>query len=74
MLNAFCRVAPSVRLSALAILPAGVFFFAIDFNVHPSSAQGMGRERKGNGRLSAGRAGGAGQRREHPWRIAARLG
>jgi hypothetical protein len=33
MLNAFCRVAPSVRFSAFAILPAGIFFFAINFNV-----------------------------------------
>lgn len=33
MLNAFCRVAPSVRLSAFAIDPAGLFFLAIDFRV-----------------------------------------
>ena len=32
MLNAFCRVAPSVRLSFLAILPAGVFLRAIVFS------------------------------------------
>jgi len=28
MLNAFCRVAPTVRFSVFAILAAGVFFFA----------------------------------------------
>lgn len=28
MLNAFCRVAPSVLRNFLAILPAAVFFFA----------------------------------------------
>jgi hypothetical protein len=33
ILNAFCRVAPSVRFSVFAILPAGNFFFAIDFKV-----------------------------------------
>lgn len=33
ILNAFCLVAPSVRLSAFAILPAGIFFFAINFKV-----------------------------------------
>jgi len=33
ILNAFCRVAPSVRLRVFAILPAGIFFFAIDFKV-----------------------------------------
>jgi hypothetical protein len=38
MLNAFCRVAPSLRLSFFAILPAGVFFRAIDFNVRTSVA------------------------------------
>jgi hypothetical protein len=32
MLNAFCRVAPSVRLRVRAILPAGVFFRASDFS------------------------------------------
>jgi len=32
MLNAFCRVAPSVRFSFLAIRAAGVFLFAIDFS------------------------------------------
>jgi hypothetical protein len=32
MLNAFCRVAPSVRLSFLAILRAGVFLRAIVFS------------------------------------------
>lgn len=36
MLNAFCRVAPSVLFSFLAILDAGVFFFAIDFNSRTS--------------------------------------
>jgi len=29
MLNAFCRVAPSVRLSDFAIAPAGLFFLAM---------------------------------------------
>jgi hypothetical protein len=38
MLNAFCRVAPSVRFSALAILPAGFLLFARDFSVRVSSA------------------------------------
>ena len=33
MLNAFCRVAPSLRFSVLAILAARVFFFASVFNV-----------------------------------------
>jgi hypothetical protein len=33
ILNAFCRVAPSVRFSDLAILLAGVFFRASDFKV-----------------------------------------
>jgi hypothetical protein len=37
MLNAFCRVAPSVRFSALAILPAGFLLFARDFSVRVSS-------------------------------------
>ena len=32
MLNAFCLVAPSVLLSFLAILGAGVFLRAIDFS------------------------------------------
>jgi hypothetical protein len=32
MLNAFCRVAPSVRFSVRAILAAGVFFFASVFS------------------------------------------
>ena len=32
MLNAFCRVAPSVRLRDLAIFRAGVFFFASDLS------------------------------------------
>jgi hypothetical protein len=32
ILNAFCRVAPSVRFRDLAIFPAGVFFRASDFN------------------------------------------
>jgi hypothetical protein len=31
MLNAFCRVAPSVRFRVRAIFPAGVFFRASDF-------------------------------------------
>ena len=38
MLNAFCRVAPSVRFRLFAILPADIFFFAMDFNVRTSSA------------------------------------
>lgn len=38
MLNAFCRVAPSDRLSFLAIVPAGVFLRAIDFNSRTSPA------------------------------------
>jgi hypothetical protein len=37
MLNAFCRVAPSVRLSVLAIVPAGFLLFARDFSVRVSS-------------------------------------
>ena len=36
MLNAFCRVAPSVRLNLLAILPAGVFLRAIVFSSRTS--------------------------------------
>ena len=32
-LNAFCRVAPSVRFKVRAILPARVFLRAIVFNV-----------------------------------------
>ena len=32
ILNAFCRVAPSVRFRDLAILRAGVFFFASDLS------------------------------------------
>jgi hypothetical protein len=36
MLNAFCRVAPSVRFSFLAILEAGVFRFAMVFNSRTS--------------------------------------
>jgi hypothetical protein len=32
MLNAFCRVAPSLRFRDLAILLAGVFFRAIDLS------------------------------------------
>lgn len=32
MLNAFCRVAPSLRFKVLAIFPAGIFFRADDFN------------------------------------------
>lgn len=37
MLNAFCRVAPSVRLSAFAIAPAGFFFLARDLSVRTCS-------------------------------------
>ena len=37
MLNAFCRVAPSVRFISLAIFLAGVFFRASDFNSRTSS-------------------------------------
>jgi len=33
ILNAFCRVAPSVRLRVRAMLAARVFFFASVFNV-----------------------------------------
>jgi hypothetical protein len=39
MLNAFWRVAPSVRLSAFAILPADVFFFAMGFKVRTCSVE-----------------------------------
>jgi hypothetical protein len=35
--NAFCRVAPSVRLSVFAMRAARVFFFASDFNVRMSA-------------------------------------
>jgi len=38
MLNAFCRVAPSVRFRLFAILPADIFFFAMDFNMRTLSA------------------------------------
>jgi hypothetical protein len=38
MLNAFCRVAPSVLRNRLAILPAAVFFFASVFNSRTSVA------------------------------------
>jgi hypothetical protein len=38
MLNAFWRVAPTVRLSALAILLAAVFFFAKAFNSRTCAA------------------------------------
>ena len=38
MLNAVCRVAPSERLSVVAIFGAGVFFFAMDFKVRTCSA------------------------------------
>lgn len=36
MLNAFCRVAPSVRFNFLAILEAGVFRFAMVFRSRTS--------------------------------------
>lgn len=36
MLNAFCRVAPSVLFSFLAILEAGVFLFAMVFSSRTS--------------------------------------
>lgn len=36
MLNAFCRVAPSVRFNFLAIFDAGVFLFAMVFNSRTS--------------------------------------
>ena len=36
MLNAFCRVAPSVRFNCLAILAAGVFLRAIVFSSRTS--------------------------------------
>lgn len=38
MLNAFCRVAPSLRLSFFAILAAAVFFFARLFSLRTSVA------------------------------------
>ena len=38
MLNAFCRVAPSVLFNFLAILVAGVFRFAIDLSPRTSVA------------------------------------
>jgi hypothetical protein len=38
MLNAFCRVAPSVLRNFLAILAAVVFFFAMLFNSRTSVA------------------------------------
>jgi hypothetical protein len=38
MLNAFCRVAPSVLRNFLAIFPAAVFFFASAFNSRTSVA------------------------------------
>jgi hypothetical protein len=38
MLNAFCRVAPSVRLSVFAIFAAGVFFLAIVLRVRTCAA------------------------------------
>ena len=38
ILNAFCRVAPSVLFNFLAILAAAVFFFANDFNSRTSVA------------------------------------
>jgi hypothetical protein len=38
MLNAFCRVAPSVLRNFLAIFPAAVFFFAKLFNSRTSVA------------------------------------
>jgi hypothetical protein len=38
MLNAFCRVAPSVRFSFFAILPAGVRFRANVFSARTSIA------------------------------------
>jgi hypothetical protein len=38
MLNAFCRVAPSVLLNLLAIFAAAVFFFAMLFNSRTSVA------------------------------------
>ena len=37
ILNAFCRVAPSLRFNALAILAAGFLFLASDFNVRTCS-------------------------------------
>ena len=38
ILNAFCRVAPSVRFNFFAILGAAAFFFAMDFKVRTCSA------------------------------------
>jgi hypothetical protein len=38
MLNAFCRVAPSVLFSFLEIFLAGVFVFAIDLSPRTSVA------------------------------------
>ena len=38
MLNAFCRVAPSVRFKALAIFRAGILFRAADFSSRTSVA------------------------------------
>ncbi len=38
MLNAFCRVAPSVLFNVLAIFLAGIFVFAIVFNPRTSVA------------------------------------
>jgi hypothetical protein len=37
MLNAFCRVAPSVRFKVRAMLAARLFFFASTFNVRTCS-------------------------------------
>ena len=37
ILNAFCRVAPSVRFKARAMLAALVFFFACTFNLRMSA-------------------------------------
>ena len=41
-------------------------------DLHPPAAQGMGRERKGNGRLPPRRSGRAGERGQHPWHHGAR--
>jgi len=38
MLEAFCRVAPSVRFRDLAIFAAGVFFFASDLRLRTCTA------------------------------------
>ena len=38
MLNAFCRVAPSVRFRVFAILFAGTFFLASDFSSRTCTA------------------------------------